>query len=139
MHHVQQRIDPELFEFRDALIAVRPIELPSLRLQNMPGECVSEVPDPKFFAGPSQVFAPEPIVLRPAELIDVDVRKERAFDAGSPDELAERQNCFNRLSMYRVQVGAGAGVSSRFAVFTHWEAFWPTLPGIARECFVPSD
>ena len=39
----------------------------------------------------AKVFAPEAIVLGPAELVDVEVGQERAFDARAPDKLRDRE------------------------------------------------
>src|SRR5690242_17321381 len=89
VHHVQEEIDPLLLDLLHPLIGVGPVELPALRLKHVPGERITKIGKPQLLTRAAEIFFPEAIVLRPLELIDVEMRQERAFDAGSPHELLE--------------------------------------------------
>jgi hypothetical protein len=49
------------------------------------------VPNAQPFAREPQIFAPKAIMLRPSELIDTQMRKERALDSRGPNERLKWQ------------------------------------------------
>src|SRR5207248_10249419 len=92
VHYIHQQRNAQPLAFFDAFIGKSEIKMARRRLELVPRQRIAQVRNSKVFLGALQILAPEAIVLCPVELIDVQMRNERALQARSPDELRERQS-----------------------------------------------
>src|SRR5687768_10722518 len=101
----------------------------------MPRQAVTDCGDTELILGSAEVIAPETIVLRPLELIDVQVRDKRALDADSPNKFLSLDTVARERAAITgqcvVRVGTTRGKLCR-ALFLH--LWFPFCQDVVSPC-----
>ena len=87
VHHVKHEFKAQPIALLDAFVRERPVKVAAPGFDQVPGKGVAQGLDANFVAQLGQIISPEAVVLSPVELIDVQVRDERAFNARAPKKL----------------------------------------------------